>query len=646
MELASIELTAITHSLNDLLQKYYVSNVYRIDAETILLRLHHSDLGDRRLVLSSGRGIWITKFNLDTESVKGIIPILRRKLTKGRFDGAEQPAGERVILLKFETFEGTFKLVGEFFSHGNIVLLDQNDTILASLKTLRVRHREIRPGSKYSLPPSKGMDVFSISQKDLTPLADSELEVSRWLARNLSLSKKYIEEVLTRAGVSGSSRGKSLANGSINSIFQNLSEIARLADSNSGQPEVVYEDGKPIDAIPFPFRSYSTHNVEEKSSFIEAVDEVLSRQMMLHSKEEAQGSGRRRLMELDRSLEDQAVARKEAAEGSSHLRQIASKLESSGIVDLGDLPHFASEKDNFTVGISEEIVTITIDGSTFETDRYGSIFSLASKLFNESKKLDRRVHAIEAAQLVLKNQRTELNKEVEEKDSEASNSTPVIARSRAWYEKYRWFVTSEGLLAIGGRDASTNTSIIRRHSASEDLIFHADIHGSPYFVLKDGRAGMAVSIKETAQATVSFSRAWKEGLTAVDSYWVSLGQVKTQAPTGMFMPRGSFMIEGKRNYLHGLEVKIAVGARLSGGELVMMGGHPDGVRKHSLAFVVIVPDNSKVSMVAKKVKSELVKHAGELHSDRMKKLSIDDIVRAMPSGGAKITSSSAGEQQL
>lgn len=65
-----------------------------------------------------------------------------------------------------------------------------------------------------------------------------------------------------------------------------------------------------------------------------------------------------------------------------------------------------------------------------------------------------------------------------------------MARPRRWFEKFRWFHTSEGLLAIGGRDAGTNSLLVRRHLAAEDLVFHAEIPGSPFFVLKGGgRAG-------------------------------------------------------------------------------------------------------------------------------------------------------------
>src|SRR5215204_7687904 len=99
----------------------------------------------------------------------------------------------------------------------------------------------------------------------------------------------------------------------------------------------------------------------------------------------------------------------------------------------------------------------------------------------------------------------------------------------------------------------------------QDLVFHAEIHGSPFFLIKnighnpEDMTTNHQSIIETAIATISFSRGWKEGLSSADAYWVYPYQVKKGAPTGQFLPKGSFVIEGKRNYLKGVELRLAIG---------------------------------------------------------------------------------------
>ena len=106
--------------------------------------------------------------------------------------------------------------------------------------------------------------------------------------------------------------------------------------------------------------------------------------------------------------------------------------------------------------------------------------------------------------------------------------------SREWYERYRWFITTDGLLVIGGRDASSNSALIRKHLTEHDIVFHAEVHGS-FFIIKNAAAFAATkegtinsSLHEVAQATISFSRAWKDGLSSADAYWVMAEQVKRE----------------------------------------------------------------------------------------------------------------------
>ena len=85
--------------------------------------------------------------------------------------------------------------------------------------------------------------------------------------------------------------------------------------------------------------------------------------------------------------------------------------------------------------------------------------------------------------------------------------------------------------------------------------------GPPFFIIKNFNttSEMDPSLQQVAQATVSFSRAWKDGLFSADAYWVMPNQIKKGAPTGQFLPKGSFVIEGKRNYIKGVEIRLAVG---------------------------------------------------------------------------------------
>ena len=150
---------------------------------------------------------------------------------------------------------------------------------------------------------------------------------------------------------------------------------------------------------------------------------------------------------------------------------------------------------------------------------------------------------------------------------------------------------------------------------------------------------MENSIYEVGQSVVSFSRAWKEGLSSINAYWINKNQVKLSAPSGMSMGKGSFMIEGKRNYIKNLDVKLAVGIKIENQNMLILSGSPQAVKKHAISGVIIVYDNGKLSDGAKKIKNELYKNLNPKYLPLLKELSIDDIIRAMPSGGVRILDS-------
>jgi hypothetical protein len=277
---------------------------------------------------------------------------------------------------------------------------------------------------------------------------------------------------------------------------------------------------------------------------------------------------------------------------------------------------------------------------------------ISSLLFGRAKELERGCISIEDAEAKLHTQLGNLRNQ-----TTAIQDKIVIKEqiAKEWYERYRWFITSEGLLAIGGRDASSNSAIIRKHLTEEDMVFHAEVHGSPFFILKDAKqvSEIGASRMEVAQATVSFSRAWKDGLFSADAYWVEPSQIKRGAPTGQFLPRGSFVIEGKRNYIKGIEIKLAVGLVRSDSHYVLACGPTNAIKKRSVVYSQLLPGGMDPNSVAKKIKTDLVKAAytntnakddsNAQLADFTKSIDIGDFIRAIPSGHSKIFLTEKGE---
>lgn len=245
----------------------------------------------------------------------------------------------------------------------------------------------------------------------------------------------------------------------------------------------------------------------------------------------------------------------------------------------------------------------------------------ASLYFDKAKKFKKKIGgAKEAVRIHQKKlEKLEKMKEAEREEFNKKKEEKAITK-KEWYEKFRWFFSSENFMVIGGRDAVTNEIIIKKHTDKNDIVFHTDLAGSPFLVIKtQGKKVGKASLLETADAVVTFSRVFKLGQSNSPVFHVRPEQVSKEAQSGEYLTRGAFMIRGKTNYIEN-KINLAVG-KLENGKL--MAAPLEAVKKHCKEYIILQQGSEKTSAIAKKIKAKL---GGEL----------DDIIRILPAGGIEI----------
>ncbi len=642
LEISSVELYNVALHIAKQLEGYYVNNIYAISSDSLLFRLHHPVIVEKQLVISPSRGVWLTKYVSDGRSSEGLVKILRTNLERAKFVRISQPAGERIAILEFETPNGIMKVIGEFFGGGNVILADGSEKIIACQKTIRVRHRRIVPGETYKLPPSKGVDFFHIEPDDILKAKESSLEVSRWLGREVSLSRKYVEEILARAKVDKMAKASDLSPADLEGIYHACKELAGILLDTSLKGLVILDNSNPVDYILPNFATYQGKTFVEKDSFADAIDEALSFDLRQEREVSAKKPQLQKIEELEKSLEEQRKTREAGLAAAAKIRDVANQIVQkwgTQPINIDDFQPISSETVKLTESMGK--VLLKFGDDSLELTQGISGMKVSSKLFNEAKRLESKAKLIEQAEAKLAEQKSKILLQVQKEES----GKLAVRKEPLWFERYRWTKTSEGLLAIGGRDAHSNTAIIRKHLSSNDIVLHAEIIGSPFFVIKDASEANMQSINEVAKAVVSYSRAWREGIRATDAYWVKPEQVKLQAPTGMFLAKGSFLIEGKKNYIKSIELELAVGACRVEGRDTLMGGPLEAVIKNCDAYVVLAPENVKATDTAKKVKANIIALLDEEKANIFKHIPLDDFVRVLPSGGGKVIGKGRGEQK-
>jgi len=632
MTLTGIELRYLVNEISEKTHDYYVSNIYGITRDSLLFKLHHPEKQDVMLMFSSF-GLWISSVRIEQMETNKLLKTLRDTLLRLKLAKIQQIGAERIVYLTFSGFDKEYVLVGEFFGDGNIILCNKEMKILALLHSIDVRHRKLGVGLQYAPPPQNSLDVFNFYQKDLEGILSSDIQVSKWIGRTLGLPTKYVEYICKLSEIDSKVTGNNLTNNDVKKIFDSIKKTVENVVKGNHEPVIVRDDKVDVYPLKFDHRNEEYTSVQ---SFMMGLDIVFTETLVNVGKSTKTNAASEKITELENKLTEQTKAVSLVNEKSFAITKIANSLldlVSKGILSISDPKLQKILKDQNCTIIKEKGNTcFLIHDSKIKIDTNSSLQALASVLFNEAKRQKVAIVSIERLKKKTEKDLEKLRKQVEvSKDSIAITEI----KKKNWYERYRWFNTSDDTLAIGGRDSSSNMAIIRKHLQNSDRVFHADIFGSPFFILKAGKETTDSSLNEVAHATVCFSRAWREAMYGLKAFWVNPEQVKKGAPSGQFLSKGSFVIEGQRNYVRVATLKLGVGLLKQDDRYIVVCGPPTCIKKNCICYSMIEPGGLEMTYTAKKIKTEFVNMKGDV----IKSISIDDFVRVLPAGESHVTES-------
>jgi len=591
-ELSGFEVLVLVREIDLALRGTYVNNIYSI-GESQLVRFRKPPGEDVWLVVSPRRGVWVSGAVSERAQTTEFTSKLRAELERAKFSRASQGDLDRVFEIYFEKEEGR-KMIVELMPPGNIIVTDATGKVLLVMREVRSAARRVLRGIEYNPPIQRRQSPLDVQAEDVSNMVRAEATVGKAIGKHVGMPRKYVTEVLQRLSLTEETPSANLQNREADVVDVLLGIVKEARESPS---PCICETPTGDDIFVIPPRGLKVKEVGKSVS--ELCDRMFLQDIVADAATPAPDEGKRKELEITISKLREDVGRYSAE--ATKLR-LAAKLA-------------AAEP----VGKALQILS---DSGVSSNRELASSASVASFLFDRAKELEEK--AAEAGKAAVK-----LTRKVPEAAKDARRTKPLAKRKLAWYEKFRWFVTSEGRMAIGGRDAQTNSTLISRHMEDNDVVYHADLFGSPFFILKEGAEQTEGEIRQVAQATAAFSSAWKTGLGSADAYWVTPGQVSTAAPSGEYLPRGSFAIMGKKNFVTKNIVEIAVGLDGAGR---IAAGPEDAIKTQCARYVVLKPHREKGWETAKRVLSDLNTMSGNLSLP----LTVDDVLRALPSGGGKV----------
>ncbi|MEM2098422.1 MAG: ribosome rescue protein RqcH [Candidatus Bathyarchaeia archaeon] len=674
-DFTSFDISIVVHELKSAILNSRVNNVYQIAEKTLLFKLHKADAPPKQLIMDAGKRCHLTFYELEKPQTPPAFCMALRKYLRGAWlISVEQHEFERIILFSFRNRTTTLRLILELFGDGNIILTDESGMILHALVFKRMRDRAILRNEVYKFPPSTGKNPFKITKEDLSGMLITfgNTEVVKALARLLGIGGVYAEEILLRANIDKTKPCAILSAAEIDAIFDCLQGLLSALSNFIIEPNIVLaEDNSFIDVTPLRLKRYEPFRIQRYNSFNEALDEFYVRTV---ATEKATSS-----VELD-SLKREADKLKHViAEQEQALRDTQNKMEHDKKIGELIYKHAADLQvllNNFSSAkssgkdwnaIAEEVsaakkhgkkpealiesfdmnkfaVNLCIENLRFSLNLRKTLFENAAEFFERAKKAKQKISGALAAAEETRQKLAKVEEKIREaetlRQTKPAEMLKQLTKSRIkekpWYYKFRWFISSDGFLVVGGKDAVSNEILIKKYATAADLVFHAELTGASFVIVKtEGKQPPEQTIREAAEFAAAFSRAWREELVAADIYWVRPEQLSKSGPSGEYVPHGAFFVVGKRNWLHNVPLRMAVGV-IDDGEVRFVGGAVDAVKPKAKVYVVIIPgDVTGKELLSQVLRALIAKLPKELR-EKMGKVSIEQIREFVPYAKGRI----------
>jgi predicted ribosome quality control (RQC) complex YloA/Tae2 family protein len=561
-----------------------IDNIYTNSLGNIYLFRLLCKNGELFLLVEPGKRIHLTKYTRQRELNKEILK-LRGLLREAFIKELEIINKERIISIKLSNEHIIYV---EIIPRGVLVVTNNENKIIFTSEQKEMKDRSIKVGLIYKLPPKPELTEGEIEKLIKTGNLSKLLGVPMEVVNYLKISVKSKEELeIARRVIEGFEN--KLKNGEISPCITSYTVVPFKIDENCMKAD----------------------------SFNDALDKYFLNLEKLETEEKLKEELESEKAKLISTIEQIKKSIEEYKSKALELRRIAEVILNNSL-EIENM--LRSNK----IKLRSNKIIITINGIEISLDPKVSIGKNASYYFNLAKEYEEKIKSAESTLSQLYEKLNQINNKIYEKKEEIK----VSMRRREWYERYRWSITSNGLLVLAGKDMHQNESLVRKYLEDNDIFLHADIQGAAAVIIKVGDKEKLTQddIFDAALIAACYSRAWKTGLGSIEVFWVNGSQVSKSPPSGEYLPKGSFMIYGKKNYLK-VNLELYLGFEKIEDSFRVLVGSENVVKSRSYKiYFKLVPGDEDQNKIADKIIKIFERESGHKGLKVIK----DEIIRVLP----------------
>lgn len=630
-EMSSFDVSSLVTEMT-VLEDAHLDKTYQWE-DNVLFRINSKNNGKIDLFFKNKKWLYLSPDRPETPTTPtSFATFMRKYLTNARIGKASQIGFDRIVVIDVFKSDADYKLIFEMFGGGNVLLV-QDGTIVNCLTQRTFRDRITRPGETYVMPKERFNPLTSTEQEFSEKFKSSDSDTVRTLATVTNLGGQYAEEVCKRSGIKKNVKASDVSDEDIVRMYAAVKSIVEQVTAKP-QPTVFRKEGKIVDIAPVDLQIYEDCEKIPAKTISAAIGAYMAEVAVSEKKEFKDPE----IEKLKKRIEKQSETVQAYRQSAERLKTQADLLytEYQKISELLKVLDEQSRKlswEKLTEGAlkipyvdyidpMKQTVAVKIGLHSIELNYTKGIDANASDIYArgkiESDKADSAERALEDSKAELTKKQKGFDKRVA---IELSKAKPT---KRFWFETFKWFITANGRLVIAGRDTHSNDNIVKKHLKDQDIYAHADIHGAPSVILKDGATADDEDLREACAFALAQSKAWMAGSAEGGAFWAYPDQVSKTPNAGEFVPRGAFIIRGKRNWEYHLPLELAVGEIQYEGARKVMCAPVAAITCRSEKYYIIHPSKEK---------------NGRINGDLAKAFEVpeEEISRILPPGSIEIT---------
>jgi len=202
--------------------------------------------------------------------------------------------------------------------------------------------------------------------------------------------------------------------------------------------------------------------------------------------------------------------------------------------------------------------------------------------------------------------------------------------SKKWYERYYWFISSNGLLVFAGKNMRNNKTIFKRYCKPEDLVLSSELPNSPFVIIQTKNVNPipAETIYEAAELVVNYSEVWKNRIENFPVFYLKPEQIAVA---------DTVQINGEKKFLEKIKPRLSVGIKQQDvWNAKLISGPPTAVKSQTPFMTTIIPGEISAENLSQEIKKLLLQKVPPEIYEQTNAIETKEIEKIIPFGRADL----------